>query len=699
MRRARCLVAVWLVASGALLLLGASEAQQTADSPGEPAAAEPRQQLYNFLLTECRKHFQARRQEIEKLQTPEAIRQRQEYLRGQFLAALGGFPEKTPLHAQTVGQLQGEGFRVEKVIFESRPNHHVTALLYLPEGRGPFPGVLMPCGHSANGKAAEAYQRGCISLAKHGFAVLCYDPIGQGERYQILSAQGKPAIPSSTTEHTLVGVAALLVGWNTATFRIWDGIRALDYLASRPEVDSKRLGCTGNSGGGTLTAYLMALDDRIQVAAPSCYITSLERLFETIGPQDAEQNITGQVVFGLEHADYVTLRAPKPTLLLTATYDFFDIRGSWETFREAKRLYCILGHGERIELAEFPTKHGFHRGQREAMLRWMRRWLQQRDEPVTEPDFPVFTEAQVQCTRTGQVLEDLKGASVFDIIVAEARRLRELRQKASRGSVAEQLAQIKKLLSWREPTPAKTISVRTGTTRRWMETEPGITVLVSQVERSNENGLTLCVVEDDRDVGTVLAEMKKHGLTVTGTVWAMSPRGMGGTAKDKPTGMNTVGRDWKEAFLALHLNRPLLGQRAFDVLSVLAALRQESGNPVVQLIGVGRCGPIVLHAAAFDAQVNRVTLYRSLAAWELIPQEKVSVGQLANVVPGALAAYDLPELAALLAPRSLEIVLPTRSDGTPCDAQLAGSVYRSVEEAYRYARAANRFFLLTPRQN
>ena len=217
-------------------------------------------------------------------------------------------------------------------------------MLYLPEGKPPFPGVLVPCGHSANGKAAETYQRICILLAKNGMAAFCYDPIGQGERIQKLDADGKPAIrEGSTTEHTMAGIGALLVGRQVASYRIWDGLRALDYLAGRPEIDPARLGCTGNSGGGTMTAYLMALDDRIAVAAPSCYITSLERLFATIGPQDAEQNITGQVAAGMDHADYVTMRAPKPTLLSVGTRDFFDIQGSWDTFREVKLLYGRLG--------------------------------------------------------------------------------------------------------------------------------------------------------------------------------------------------------------------------------------------------------------------------------------------------------------------------------------------------------------------
>src|SRR6185369_13130054 len=124
----------------------------------------------------------------------------------------------------------------EKLIFESRPNHHVTATLYLPDGKGPFPGCIMPIGHSVNGKAAEYIQRGSILLAKNGIAVLTYDPIGQGERRQLLDERGQPAIKGSTGEHTMIGVGALLVGRSTASYRIWDGIRSLDYLASREEI-------------------------------------------------------------------------------------------------------------------------------------------------------------------------------------------------------------------------------------------------------------------------------------------------------------------------------------------------------------------------------------------------------------------------------------------------------------------------------
>src|SRR5207247_7080008 len=132
------------------------------------------------------------------------------------------------------GTLKGDSFHIERVVYESRPNHHVTALFYLPEGKSPFHGVLMPCGHSANGKAAEAYQRACILMAKNGLAVLCYDPIGQGERIQLLDDNKTPGVAGSTSEHTMVGVGALLVGQSTEGSRTQDGSRRIDYPVLRP---------------------------------------------------------------------------------------------------------------------------------------------------------------------------------------------------------------------------------------------------------------------------------------------------------------------------------------------------------------------------------------------------------------------------------------------------------------------------------
>ena len=555
-------------------------AQDTILSPDQ----EPRKMLYTFLRAEAQKHFDARRNAGRRPgEAPEEIAKRQADLKAKFLAAIGGFPAKTPLNAKVVGTLKGDGFRVENVIYESRPNHHVTANLYVPDGKGPFPGVLVPCGHSDNGKAAEAYQRVCILMAKNGLAVLCYDPIGQGERLQLIDDNKKGAIKGSTSEHTMVGVGALLVGQSTAGYHIWDGIRSLDYLASRPEVDVKKLGCTGNSGGGTLTAYLMALDDRIACAAPSCYITTLERLFATIGPQDAEQNIPGQVAFGMDHADFLTMRAPRPTLMCIASQDYFDQQGSWATFREASVLYSKLGHGERVALFEYDDKHGFSKPRREAAMRWMRRWLLSIDDAPSEGKFPTFKDAELQCTRSGQVLADFKGVSAFGLNALEAKKHEGRRAKFAQLSEADRQAHIRRLLGLERDIPTATmvsqkthyLEDRLSTHKVVYESEKGILLPGLRFKHIAPKGPPVLWLPDNglpknAKLPAWLDEkyQKNHQ-----EVWVFDLRGLGETAPASKSAY--FGSDSKEAFLAMHLSRPLLGQRVLDVLALLKADQQR----------------------------------------------------------------------------------------------------------------------------
>jgi dienelactone hydrolase len=597
--------------------------------------AEPRSELYRHLEAECAKAFDARRREVEALKTPADVAKRQERLRAKFIEALGGFPEKTPLQPKTTGILERDGYRVEKVVYESRPDHHVTANFYVPAGKGPFPGVLVPCGHSDNGKAAEAYQRACILMAKNGLAVLCYDPIGQGERVQLLAPDGKPAIRGSTNEHTMVGIGALLTGGCCAAYRIWDGIRSIDYLVSRPEIDPKRIGCTGNSGGGTLTSYLMALDERIWAAAPSCYTTTLEKLFATIGPQDAEQNIPGQVAWGMEHADYSFLRAPRPTLICIGSQDYFDAVGAWTTFREAKKVYGVLGHAERMDLFEFDDKHGFSKPRREAAMRWMRRWLLGAGDAPVEGEFPVEKDADLQVTKSGQVLLDFRGRSAFDLNAESEARLAPGRRMT--------LDAVRRRIGLREA--AGTATLAGGV----LVPEPGISLPFVDGE-----GTTLHVGEPG----------KGATLRLRGQV----PQGRPGP----------FGADWKEAFLGFHLARPLVGQRVEDIRAALAVWGK---GRKIRLVASGPACVPALHAAALDPRVAE------LVSWSAVARGTQTTQPLSNVVPGALADYDLPDLAASLAPRPLTIRGAVDPGGKPVPPEELERVYGAAREAYRKAGA------------
>jgi dienelactone hydrolase len=635
---------------GAVLLLALQAEDLQVFKPEE----QPRKMLYTYLQAECGKQFDARRKAVAELKTPEDVRKRQELLRAKFIEALGGFPEKTPLRPKVVGTLNGDGFRVEKVIYESRPDHHVTANFYIPEGKGPFPGVLVPCGHSDNGKASEAYQRACILMAKNGLAVLCYDPIGQGERMQLLNADGKPAIKGNTTEHTYTGISAYLVGWSCASFRVWDGIRSIDYLESRAEVDPKRLGCTGNSGGGTMTAYLMALDDRIAAAAPSCYVTTLERLFATIGPQDAEQNITGQVAFGMEQTDYVTMRAPRPTLMCTATQDFFDIQGCWTTFREAKKIYGMLGHAERMDLIEYNDKHGFSKPRREAAMRWMRRWLLGVDDAPVEGDFPIFKDAELQCTETGQVLSSLKGKSVFDLTRTRAERLAA--QETLKLSIVDS-----------REVPSLTVTARSGALDKgWIEAAPGLRMAYRRISAAEKDAPRVVVIGGD---------LPKIQPVAGTTMISLDLPGFGETT---PEGKSPFGADWKEAFLAVHLDRPLLEQRVAFLWGAIRAL----GAPC-RVVASGSAVPVALLAAAQGDVISELTLEGGVSSWLSVAKTPVTTASLASVPPGALLRADLPELAARLAPRKLTLKGVVDGAGRPLPQGELEAVYAGVRSAYK----------------
>ncbi len=660
--------------------------------------SSPRTMLSKFLNGEATKAFEARRAAVSRLKTPDDLARRQGELKGKFSEALGDLPEKTPLKPRVIGTVDRDGYVLERIIYESRPDHHVTALFYLPVGTPPFPAVLMPCGHDVVGKAAPDYQRACILLARNGIAALCYDPIGQAERRQILDSDGKPAGRGNTTEHTIAGIGALLVGRSTAGYCVWDGIRGLDYLASRPEIDPRRLGCTGCSGGGTLTSYLMALDERILAAAPSCYITSLERLFATIGPQDAEQNITGQVAFGMEHADYLALHAPRPTLICASTADFFDIQGTWTTFREAKRVYGLLGHPERVDLIEANETHGYPRPHREAMLRWMRRWLSRTDDAPIEGETVLASNADLQCTRTGQVLSDLHGKSVFDLNADREAELARRRAEfqAKRGKTG-MLAEVRRLISLRDPiVPAGReergeIKRDGGTVRKLVfATEPGIEVpaLLFTPEHADESAPLAVLIGYDGSKaagpgGPVEGLLKKRQRVLVADL-----RGMGETEPESRR-PGPLGAGVREAFLSLHIGRPLLGQRVGDLLAVIAAVADLSRGGI-SLAGRGTAGPIALHAAAIEPTIVDLSLDAAITSWSEVVRSPLSQDQLTNVVPGALAFYDLPDLVAAIAPRPVSIHSAVDPSGRPVsrDRVEAASVVARNADSERAAQTS-----------
>ena len=362
-----------------------------------------------------------RRKRWEAIRTEQELLLLQQELRNRFLNMLGGLPtEKTPLNPQITGRIPMKGFHIERLIFESLPGVYVTALVYVPEnGSAKHPGVLVPSGHSANGKVH--YQGLCQRLVQRGFVVISWDPIGQGERSQFWDAEKhKSRYNLICAEHAVLGNLAYLAGTNLARWEIWDGIRALDYLLTRPDVDPERINITGTSGGGFQTANIAALDQRIKVAAPSCYISALpmrvyNRIFKD-PDSDPEQDLYGMISSGIDHPGLLLLMYPRPVFVAAAVLDYFPIEGTHKTVREVRDAYSKFGHADRMAMHESYNEHQYSDENQEAAIDFMDHFNQMsphRGLAVIQS----LDEKALQCTRTGQVMLDFPNArSVMDLI-------------------------------------------------------------------------------------------------------------------------------------------------------------------------------------------------------------------------------------------------------------------------------------------
>jgi len=664
------------VVAGLCLLAGSiAVAQENLRVLSETVGGAPAGEMMSrYLLRQAKPLFEQWRGQYEQRKTPEQIAAYQKALRGQFLQAIGGLPDRTPLNPKVVGVVARDGYKVEKVVFESLPGCYVTALLFLPDGgryAPPWPGVLVPCGHASDAKGHDAYQTMGALLALNGMASLVFDPIDQGER-----SQDPSLLPKiwGTSAHTMIGVGSILLGRNTARFEIWDGMRAIDYLQSRPEVDPKRIGCTGNSGGGTQTSYLMVLDDRIRAAAPSCYITSLEALLSTIGPQDAEQDVFGQIAFGMDHADYLMMRAPTPILICAATQDFFNIEGTWASFRCAKRLYSRLGVAERIALLENDATHNYNKTQREGVVRWMSRWLLGVDKAITEPNIVLLSADEVRCTPDGQVMRLDRARSTYDLNRDFEKELAGRRKQLwSTTSQADRLSQVRRLAVVRPlaELPEPKLELGDAVDRGGFRVEKAVVTV--------EDGLLLpglAFYPQGEPVGNVVLYVHENGkgadagpggpieklLQAGRAVAAVDVRGTGETQPKGGWGGDLFGPDAKDVLAAYLLGRSYVGMRAEDILICARILRERSHRPV-DLVAVGGVCVPALHAAALEpALFGSVRLVRGLVSWADIIERGQSRNQLANVVHGALCEYDLPDLAGTLGDR-LTIEKPVNAMG------------------------------------
>lgn len=642
--------------------------------------------VHEYFVERVREVSRRRDEMLEAVRTRRDAERLRESVRRRIRRCFGPLPARTPLNAQVTGGFEGRQYSVQNIIYYSRPNYPVTANLYRPKGPGPFPAVLGLCGHSAGGKAEALYQGFCLSLAAMGYVVMIIDPVGQGERRQFIGQRTPDYGP--TEEHNLIGYPLSLLGEALCTWRLWDAMRGLDFLLSLPEVDKKRVGVTGNSGGGTMTTWLNAMDDRPTMAAPGCFVTTLLANLENELPADIEQYPPGILAAGVDMADFFIAQAPRPTLLMGQKYDFFDTRGLEKTYRQIKRIYALLGSEEQVELFIGPDCHGFHTANREAMCHFFNKHVgikaKPRQMPVAEPM------ERFHAAPKGTVANIPGQRFVYEITTELAQTLARQRRPISGKALVESVSRLLNL-------PVRIAPPHYRIQRRLVDdsVQPYDAVHCYAVETEERYRHLFAVLQlwekhdplkpkggsqlvpGDREALLYLPHLSSAADVFGGQVpvehqrlLALDVRGIGRTRALTSGNTEVVsvrsGADHMYAGYAMMLEESYLGRRVHDVLSVLDLLASR-GTRSVHLCGRGLGAVLATFAGLLHPVVKRVTLKNALLSFAELTQQPISFWPQSSLAEGVLNHFDLPDCYRALSKKNLRFIEPWTGKMEPWD--------------------------------
>jgi cephalosporin-C deacetylase-like acetyl esterase len=627
----------------AALFLHASASRAQQQSSSDP--------LLRFMDRTAQKQLDARDAEIAAIKTVADAERRKKVVREKLMKIMGGLPDYNgPLHARVTGVIEAEGFVIEKLIYDSLPGYFVTANLYRPSRPGRYPAVLLQSGHTQEGKVEP--QLLAANLALKGFVVLSFDPVGQGEREQTYDPQLKaPAAGWSVNEHIHAEAQSNLVGEAVARYFIWDAKRSLDYLLSRPDVDPARVGAAGCSGGGALTTFIGALDSRLKAVVPACFPNSYRLLFTGANP-GSEMAFPDMLAQHLDTADFVELSAPTPWLIQATEQDYFTPPGARLVYDEARRWYELYGAPDKIAMFVGPGPHGTPLVSREAVYKWMIRWLKNGDGDYHEQPVKLFANHELFATRTGRV-EDEPGSRKLHQLILD-----DYQARKHKGTPSELLTSLRSLQIPTETVapPMRVIGESAGDSLRTQqvrfESEPGIEIdgkLWVPVKPGRKPAVLLITGK----LSDWLAErIAKSGKVVL----EMDPR-----RGFSPDGRRPFVGDYLADERATQIGLNLPAMRAHDILRGidLLAARDDVDTASIRAAAQGVKGIWLLLAAATDGRISQVWLDKTPHSLLEALHNTLNTDLSDVVIPGFLLHWDVGDLVAAVGGRKVLWTDPT----------------------------------------
>ena len=625
--------------------------------------------------------------------------QRRTKLRENLLKAWGGFLE-TPceLAPRKLGEIQRDGYRVEKMIFQTRPDVWMTANAYVPDKAKTekVPAILHVHGHWAGAKQDRVVQSRCIGSVKHGFFVLVVDAMGAGER-----GLGKKL---GEYHGEMTGATLFPIGLPLAGLQVYENMRAVDYLQTRPEVDGKHIGITGASGGGNQTMYAGAFDERFGCVVPTCSVGTYDSY---LGAACCMCEVVPGAVRFTEEGDVLGLAAGRGAMITSATRDAFQfsVGEAKKTFARVESLAKLLGKPDGVKHTIIESGHDYNQPMREAMYGWMTRHLKGTGDgsPLPDPEIKTEEPESLRCFPGDSRPDDY--ITIPRFAGAEARKLLENRKApdsldAWKTEKTERLKALDAVLGGtgaNAPKATPGVELTEGETFIVsFQSEPGIelTMIVRGVPETPQppkiNRLAV-LLDLEQSADKTMGSEQANKLLKEG--WAVAVPELRAVGRFTVPG-DKIGHapDHNSADWSLWIGRPLLGQwtwdvrRALDVMSArLAKLPSE-----VMVVGNGTVGPIALCASALDERITHAVTINSLASY--VTDEPYRNQRLGLMVPGILRDVgDIPHIAALIAPRRVTIVGGVTGGGQTIHGDDLGKQFRVTQEIFAKQSAAKQF--------
>jgi cephalosporin-C deacetylase-like acetyl esterase len=628
--------------------------------------------LYHYLAHQAYFYLDKRSDKISKINSLSEWKQRQQWIKNTLKETVGAFPSKTPLNAKVTKSFNEDNYHLENIVYQSQPGYYVTAGLFIPNGlkKGiKVPAIIYCSGHSDNGYRSGIYQHTILNLVEKGFIVFAFDPIGQGERLQYYNSETHKSIfKYPSYEHSYPGAQLFITGNTLARNFIWDGIRAVDYLLTRKEVDPERIGITGRSGGGTQSAFIAAFDNRIKAVGAGNYFTNFTRLYESMGPQDAEQNFFYGIKRGLDMADLIEVHAPKPILMITTSRDMFPIQGAIETFKEVSGIYKAYGKPENLQMVMDDAPHASTKKNREAMYAFFQRELSNPGDS-TDVDVKSLSPEELQVTKTGQVSTSLNSETACSLNYKDAeKKMQDLQTK--RKNLPEYFSGIitsaKKLSGYQEPKEIEK-PIFAGRIQR-----DGYVIEKYLVKGEGKYMIPYLLLKPETASGKALIYLNPKGKTTdAGTGGQMEWFVKNGIAVLAPDMVGTGelgpgifhGDSYIDSvsynlwFASMLIGRSIVGIQAADVVRLTNLLKEEYNIKEIYGLAKKQMSPVLLHAAAFDKDIKKIALVEPYSSYRsIVMNPHYNPDFLHSTVPGSIGIYDLPDLAASLAPRKLLLI-------------------------------------------